>query len=65
LKKHPSGAKAHFDIAVFMYGLKPVPFKLKPVNVGAKAPTYQPVPFKLTHYRNSSELMNGLPAMVS
>jgi hypothetical protein len=26
LKKHPSGAKAHFDIAVFMYGLKPVPF---------------------------------------
>jgi hypothetical protein len=36
LKKHPSGAKAHFDIAVFMYGLKPVPFKLKTVNVRAK-----------------------------
>jgi hypothetical protein len=45
LKKLTSGAKAHFDIAVFMYGLKPVPFTLKTVKVGAKAPTYQPVPF--------------------
>jgi hypothetical protein len=25
--EHPSGAKAHVIIAVFMYGLKPVPFK--------------------------------------
>jgi len=35
-----------------MSGLKPQPvlFKLKPVNVGAKAPTCQPAPFKLTHY---------------
>jgi hypothetical protein len=37
----PQGLKP-LDIALFMYGLKPVPFKLKPVPVKLK-----PVPVKL------------------
>jgi hypothetical protein len=58
LKKHPSGAKAHFDIAVFMYGLKPVPFKLKPVPFKLKPVPFKlkPVPFKLTHYQQVPEV---------
>jgi hypothetical protein len=46
----PSGAKAHGDVAEFMYGLKPVPFNQSPY-FSTKACTFRPkpVPFNLTH----------------